>query len=202
MTTAAQKHIKLALGLPLRLQTFFSRYPPASILPENANPKEFETAYQKVAPNPFQSTKHPITGKWHDPKYSLRRQAELVKLARNHGVEELLPFTVKGTEYRLSKRVELGLRVRGTGVGQQVKGHKHERQLGAKYVAALLLARLEVLVMFWVLTEIAGWRRGGRPCWKCRLSSGNGRRYVQFIPVSPLADDTDELNAGWQAELE
>ncbi|KAK1752491.1 hypothetical protein QBC47DRAFT_388640 [Echria macrotheca] len=131
-TAAAQKHIQLALGLPQRLRTFLARYPPSSILPEGANPEEFQTAYQKVAPNPFQSTKHPVTGKWHEPKYSLRRQAELVKLARKHNVEELLPFTVKGTEYKLAKRVELGLRVKGTGVGQKVKGHKYERQLGAK----------------------------------------------------------------------
>ncbi len=41
-------------------------------------------------------TKHAVTGRWHDPKYSLRRQAELVKLAREHGVEELLPFTIQG----------------------------------------------------------------------------------------------------------
>ena len=47
--------------------------------------------------NPFRSTKSPITGRWHDPKFSLRRQAEIVRLARAHGVEELLPFTVKGT---------------------------------------------------------------------------------------------------------
>jgi large subunit ribosomal protein L25 len=86
--------------------------------------------------------KHPVTGKWHDPKYSLRRQAELVKLARDNGVEDLLPFTNKGTEERLRKRVELGLRVKGTGVGQKVKGHKHERQLGVKYVWSFRLVWL------------------------------------------------------------
>ncbi|KAK5663630.1 hypothetical protein OQA88_4061 [Cercophora sp. LCS_1] len=131
-TAASQKHIQLALALPARLRTFFARYPPASILPTGADPETAKTAYQAEAPNPFQSTKHPVTGRWHDPKYSLRRQAELVKLAREHGVEELLPFTVKGTEERLRKRVELGLRVKGTGVGQKVKGHKYERQMIAK----------------------------------------------------------------------
>ncbi|KAK3943641.1 putative diphthamide biosynthesis protein 4 protein [Diplogelasinospora grovesii] len=129
---AASQHIKLALSLPPRLRTFLARYPPASILPAAslaAAESVPKTAYQEETPNPFLPTKHPATGKWHDPKYSLRRQAELVKLAREHGVEELLPYTPKLTEERIRKRVELGLRVKGTGVGQQVKGHKHERHL-------------------------------------------------------------------------
>jgi large subunit ribosomal protein L25 len=124
MAAAASKNVQLALALPTRLRTFLARYPPAQILP----------------------MKHPATGRWHDPKYSLRRQADLVKMAREHGVEELLPFTHKGTETRLGKRVELGLRVRGTGVGQKVKGHKHERQLEAKYVWAGCWVWLEHLL--------------------------------------------------------
>ncbi|AEO53572.1 hypothetical protein MYCTH_2295089 [Thermothelomyces thermophilus ATCC 42464] len=132
MAAAATKHIQLALALPARLRTFLARYPPPSILPAGANPETYKTAYQEETPNPFLPMKHPVTGRWHEPKYSLRRQAELVKMAREHGVEELLPYTPKGTETRLRKRVELGLRVKGTGVGQKVKGHKHERQLAAK----------------------------------------------------------------------
>lgn len=62
-----------------------------------------------------------------------------MKLAREQGVEELLPFTSKGTEERIRHRVEHGLRVRGTGVGQHVKGHLHERMLATKYVMTLLI---------------------------------------------------------------
>ena len=134
MAAAATKNVQLALALPTRLRTFLARYPPASILPAGATAETTKTAYQEETPNPFMPMKHPVTGRWHDPKYSLRRQAELVKMARDHGVEELLPFTNKGTETRLRKRVEFGLRVKGTGVGQKVKGHKHERQLAVKYV--------------------------------------------------------------------
>lgn len=140
MAAVSQKNLQLALALPSRLRTFFARYPPTTILPAGADPETAKTGYQKDTPNPFASTKHPITGKWHDPKYSLRRQAELVKLARQHHVEELLPFTVKGTEERLRKRVELGLRVKGTGVGQKVKGHKNERQLVSKYIHSAIEA--------------------------------------------------------------
>ncbi|KAK4156971.1 CSL zinc finger-domain-containing protein [Chaetomidium leptoderma] len=134
MAAAVTKNVQLALALPARLRTFLARYPPASILPAGAAAETPKTAYQEETPNPFMPLKHPATGRWHDPKYSLRRQAELVKMAREHGVEELLPYTPKGTEAKLRKRVELGLRVKGTGVGQKVKGHKHERRLGVKYV--------------------------------------------------------------------
>lgn len=50
-------------------------------------------------------------------------------MARANGVEELLPFTVKGTEARIRRREELGLRVKGTGVGQKVKGKGWERTM-------------------------------------------------------------------------
>jgi large subunit ribosomal protein L25 len=55
-----------------------------------------------------------------------------VKLAVEYGVEELLPPGRKSTEYRNVKLVEKGLRVRGTGVGQKVKGHKWERTMKIK----------------------------------------------------------------------
>lgn len=156
MTTQLQ-YVKLAQSLPPRLTRFFARYPPPGLLsPSNSfsNPitslSDTDHATSSTSPNdssavpetnqsslpslneivnPFRSQQHPVTGKWHDPVYSLRRQAELVKLARHYGVEELLPFTVKGTEERLRKREENGLRVKGTGVGQKVKGKAWERTL-------------------------------------------------------------------------
>lgn len=64
-----------------------------------------------------------------------------MKLARTHGVEELLPFTVKGTNYRIQKRAEQGLRVKGTGVMQKVKGHKWERMMRGK-----MLGRKEAML--------------------------------------------------------
>lgn len=133
----ASHRIGLAKALPPRLLVFMARYPHPSILPEGADPEKSRTGYQQDTPNPFLPTKHPVTGRWHNPKYSLRRQAELVKLAREHGVEELLPYSHKGSETKIRKRVEFGLRVKGTGVGEQVKGHKHERNLVAKYVISL-----------------------------------------------------------------
>ncbi|PTB59056.1 hypothetical protein M431DRAFT_516205 [Trichoderma harzianum CBS 226.95] len=120
--------VQLAKSLPEPLQRFFARWPPAALVAPGTPP----TPFQEQRPNPFRFYKHPVTGRWQDPVYSQRRQAQLVKLARDHGVEELLPETTKGTEYQLAHRVEHGLRVKGTGVGQKVKGHIHERHMIAK----------------------------------------------------------------------
>lgn len=130
------RYVELAKQLHPRLQRFLAKYPPDQILPTSARAN---TIQDGATPNPFLPHKHPVTGKWHDPEYSLRRQAELVKLARAEGVEELLPFTYKGTEERVRHRVEHGLRVRGTGVGQEVKGRLHERMLATKYVFHLYI---------------------------------------------------------------
>lgn len=156
-----QKYIKLAEALPPRLTRFFARYPPASIVSPpsetiasstvgstintsiGSTASQIPSAQAELAfPNPFKAQKHAVTGKWHDPKFSLRRQADLVKLARAHGIEELLPHTVKGTEERLRRRQENGLRVKGTGIGQRVKGKESERTLKGRYV--LLCTPLEV----------------------------------------------------------
>jgi large subunit ribosomal protein L25 len=147
-------YIQLAKSLPAPLQRFFARWPPAAIVPEN-HPK---TPYQEERPNPFRFHKNPATGRWQDPIYSQRRQADLVKMAREHGVEDLLPETKKDPMYRLAQRVEHGLRVKGTGVGQKVKGHIHERHMIArmeeKRAAMLAMPKL-----------IRTWKRIGKRNW-------------------------------------
>lgn len=130
MASTASRYVELAKQLHPRLQRFLAKYPPNQILPKTTREN---TIKDGATPNPFLPHKHPATGKWQEPEFSLRRQAELVKLAREAGIEELLPFTHKGTEERIRKRVEEGLQVKGTGVGQKVKGHLHERMLAAKY---------------------------------------------------------------------
>lgn len=163
--------IQLAKSLPTPLQRFFARWPPAAIVPASFA----KTPYQEERPNPFIFVKNPATGKWQNPVYSQRRQAQLVQMARDSGVEELLPMTKKGTEYKLAHRVEHGLRVKGTGVGQKVKGHIHERHMIAKYVS--FLANYELL-----LTRASGWRRRDQLCSACRVSSRDGSGYVYLSP--------------------
>ncbi|RDA93490.1 hypothetical protein CP533_2669 [Ophiocordyceps camponoti-saundersi (nom. inval.)] len=156
MTTPTASHlISLAKSLPPQLQRFLARWPPASIVGPDAEP----TPWQKERPNPFRCAIDPVTGKRKDPVYSQRRQAELVKMARNHGIEELLPKTPKGTEFQIARRVRLGLRVKGTGVGQKVKGHIFERnmipRMEERRKAMLAMPRL-----------IKDFKRVGRYRWK------------------------------------
>ncbi|KAK2752530.1 hypothetical protein FQN55_006643 [Onygenales sp. PD_40] len=80
-------------------------------------------------PNPFLPFKNLETGRWRGALISLRRQNELVRLAQEYGVEELLPPGRKSKVYKDTKVIEKGLRIRGTGVGHKVKGHKWERTM-------------------------------------------------------------------------
>jgi len=84
-----------------------------------------------VNPNPFLPWKNPESGRWRGAVVPLRRQADLVKLAKKHGVESLLPPGRKSTEFKEQRILEKGLRVKGTGEGQKVKGHKWERTMNA-----------------------------------------------------------------------
>ncbi|KAL8942055.1 MAG: hypothetical protein Q9216_001867, partial [Gyalolechia sp. 2 TL-2023] len=151
------EYIKVAQTLPEKLLKFFARYPPilrpaitqqdaeaSSIarsvkapLPNSHADNTLESKTQMPLapsehPNPFKFHKHPETGRWHDPVYSLRRQADLVKLARVNGVEDLLPYTTKGSGEGRRRREEQGLRVKGTGVGQRVKGKAWERTMKSR----------------------------------------------------------------------
>ena len=152
MAATAARHVMLAKSLPPRLIRFFERFPPiqysksalasSAALSSTTTPRADAHAHS-IGPqpdakhlitlsNPFQRHRHPVTGRLHEPMYSLRRQADLVKMAREHGIEDLLPPTVKGTEEQLAYRTEHGIRVRGTGVGRRVKGHWLERTLRAR----------------------------------------------------------------------
>ncbi|PGH28002.1 hypothetical protein AJ80_00257 [Polytolypa hystricis UAMH7299] len=83
-------------------------------------------------PNPFLPFKNPETGRWRGSAISLRTQNDLVKIANKNGVEELLPPGRKATVFKEVRSLEKGLRIKGTGVGQKVKGHKWERMLDVK----------------------------------------------------------------------
>ncbi|KAL8764303.1 MAG: hypothetical protein Q9184_000008 [Pyrenodesmia sp. 2 TL-2023] len=152
------EYVKLAQTLPAKLFKFFARYPPVSksaaglgtsaeegatsiLTSINTSSTDLNATLAESTirpslapsnkPNPFKPHKHPETGRWHDPVYSLRRQADLVKLARVNGVEELLPYTFKGSE-GTKRREEHGLRVKGTGIGQRVKGKAWERTMKSR----------------------------------------------------------------------
>ncbi|OUT20834.1 hypothetical protein CAS74_003830 [Pichia kudriavzevii] len=63
--------------LPLKLQNFFTKFPPAPIKKYSDRP----TLTNAPDANPFLPNRHPITGRTHEPLYSSRRQSDLYKLA-------------------------------------------------------------------------------------------------------------------------
>jgi large subunit ribosomal protein L25 len=122
---------------PLTTQETSSSDPHASrnestSTPPSATPQYISQLTNGPNPNPFLPWRNPETSRWRAPKYSLRRQADLIKLAKKHGVEPLLPPSRKSTAFKEARLLEHGLRTRGTGEGQKVKGHKWERQMPAK----------------------------------------------------------------------
>lgn len=100
--------------LPSQLKSFFKKYPPS--IQYATKP----TSTHATDANPFLPNKHPVTGRYHDPKYSLRRMSDLYKMASLYGVEDLLPprnkmfFEEKYDNKKMMKGVLMP------------KGHKHE----------------------------------------------------------------------------
>ena len=150
---ATQSHIRLAQDLHPRLLRFFTRFPPSTITgatQPSAAPVQIASNTSSMDPNattttttaepsdaptyprnrnPFLAFKNPSTGNWHAPHYSLRRQAELFKLAIAYDVLPLMPHSPKHPEIKEQKRIDNGLRVQGTGIGKKVKGKLWERTL-------------------------------------------------------------------------
>ncbi|KAI5204858.1 hypothetical protein E4T39_03347 [Aureobasidium subglaciale] len=150
MATINPEHVRLALSLPPRLLNFFKRYPPPALSQSttgtttiaantssadaNANTPtaiaENAVSGSTLEPaNPFMPFKNPVTQRWQPASFSLRKQSEIIKLAIKHDVVSLLPYTHKLPEEVARRRAEHGLRVKGTGVGQKVKGKMWERTL-------------------------------------------------------------------------
>lgn len=147
-----EQYVSLARTLHPRLTRFFAKYPPliprfpatsstedAPPIPSipdttNMNVAKKSKALNAALPyhNPFMPRLNHETKRWIGPQYGLRIQADLCKLARAHGVEELMPFTIKRSDIREQRRLERGNRVKGTGKGEKVKGHKWERHLAPK----------------------------------------------------------------------
>jgi len=110
--------------------------------------------------SPFLPWKNPVTGRWRGARYGLRRQADLCKMARQHGVEALLPWSSKLSWVREQKKEERGLRVKGTGEGQRVKGKHWERTMKARLeVRREAMRRMPELINEWK-------RRGHGRGWK------------------------------------
>ena len=78
--------------------------------PEHVVPGTVELVQPIKLTNPFVPKKNPQTGRWHEPKFSLRRQADLVKKAYLSDTLHLLPPGPKKAAFELRmKRVNASL---------------------------------------------------------------------------------------------
>lgn len=179
LTLSQKDCIKLGKTLPTRLITFFRKYPTATLLGLDnrtfiksadaiSNPtisKETldeppENIARDTQPlpefhNPFMPMKNYVTGRWRGARYGLRIQADLVKLAAKNGVEDFLPYTKKKTGERQRRREERGLRIKGTGVGQKVKGKKWERTLWKRQLRRRnAMLRMPSMIYHWKRVSI------------------------------------------------
>ncbi|KAF2832301.1 hypothetical protein CC86DRAFT_366137 [Ophiobolus disseminans] len=119
--------------------------------------------------NPFLPSKNFTTGRWQGPTFGLRKQADLVKIASEYGVVDLLPWTIKKPGEKEARRIEQGLMVKGTGVGQKVKGKSWERTLKGR----LEMRRQAMLNMPAMIQE---WKQKGHGRgWK-KWPSGRAKR--------------------------
>ena len=199
-----QQHIQLASSLPKRLLDFFRKYPPPALLqgtPATTSAATGNTTVASTTPptdpnastpgsqtlssseisyrNPFQPHKHHVTGRWHSPVFGLRRQADLVKLAQQHGVVSLLPYTIKLPGERVKRREELGLRVKGTGVGQRVKGKLWERTLKGR-LEERKKAMLAMPAMIQEWKQVCAVFLCGRVALTISLQKGHGRGWKKW----------------------
>ncbi|KAK0792487.1 54S ribosomal protein L25, mitochondrial [Friedmanniomyces endolithicus] len=154
---ATSQHVSLAQSLPPRLLQLFKRFPPAQLSASQSvnttadapseDPLITTTTWKK---NPFLPFKNPRTQAWHGPHYSLRRQADLFKLAQEHNVMPLMPICPKHPDVKTQSRIQHGLRVKGTGEGQRVKGKHWERTLQQRLATRrLAMERMPDMVALW-----------------------------------------------------
>ncbi|KAH6629768.1 hypothetical protein C7974DRAFT_424742 [Boeremia exigua] len=191
---ATPQALELAKSLPPRLLRFFQRYPPPQLFPAITSsiaadastaptpattlPPSTDAAPAPIDPvdpaalpfpNPFLPSKNHLTGRWHSPTYGLRKQADLVKLASAYGVVDLLPWTIKKPGEKEARRIERGLAVKGTGVGQRVKGKLWERTMKGR----LEMRRQAMLDMPRLIQE---WKQRGHGRGWTKWPSGKAKK--------------------------
>lgn len=126
--------------LPKKLQNFFTKYPPTPIR-KYADKPTLTTAEDA---NPFLPNRHPITGRTHEPRYSLRRQSDLYKLAYKFGIADLMPSLANNKKFYLEKQQSSPI-LKGV---LYPKGHKWERTYAdrKKKIEDALAAADDVLI--------------------------------------------------------
>ena len=94
--------------LPEVLKRFFQRYPPSPFREYANSPRMINDP----GANPFLANKNPVTHRWQEPKYSMRRQADLWKAAYRFGIQHLMPPLLHNRKFYEGKYAD-GIKMKG-----------------------------------------------------------------------------------------
>ncbi|ORY87589.1 hypothetical protein BCR37DRAFT_1659 [Protomyces lactucae-debilis] len=118
--------------LPRPLLNFFKAHPPASSTSWSSKPSadkitqtaSTESASPAARPraNPFQPSKNTYTLRFNEPRYSIRRQQDLLKLAQQYQIAHLLPETMKQARIAKALAKSKTLDVEGNKVKTPMRG--------------------------------------------------------------------------------
>ena len=109
--------------LPKQLADFFKKYPPPPFRTYSGKP----TTIDAEDANPFLTNKNPITNKWNSPKYSLRHQSVLYKMAYRLGISHLMPKLLNDKKFYEEKHLTK-TPVRGSVQFKLSKGERTKEQ--------------------------------------------------------------------------
>jgi hypothetical protein len=134
--------------------------------------------------NPFKPSRDPRSGNFHAPKYSLRRQADLIKLALRFGVAELLPPSEKGNKLLYGrKRPMVGtIRPKGT-YEERTRSIYVEKKRKALEDSLRVVAMRKTVLLLSLLKGGLLMRSGG-----ILRRVGNGDRVPHGIDLKNISD--------------
>ena len=120
---------------PLASTPLAAALPPITTTTTRSGTDIFATAAAAAAVvlnNPFVPHKNPKSGRWAPPKYSLRRQADLIKHARKSGTLHLLPLGPKMSETQLAAAAAAAAAVGSSAAEEQAVTGASELLLGVR----------------------------------------------------------------------
>lgn len=108
--------------------------------------------------NPFKPHRDPRTGKYHGPRYSLRRQADIIKLALRFGVADLLPPSEKMNRLLYGKKRPMvgTLRPKGTYEERTRETYVEKKQKSLEEALRIVAMRKTVAKFLWLVLICSG----------------------------------------------
>jgi large subunit ribosomal protein L25 len=132
--------------------------------------------------NPFKPTRDPRSGKIHAPRYSLRRQADIIKLGMRFGVAELLPPSPKMNRLLHGKKRPMAgtLKPKGTYEERTRQQYVEKKQKSLEESLRVVAMRKTVLFLCLALANflVAGDQKESGTKAECAL--GQGRTVLQI----------------------